>query len=505
MSNLKPGRKELIGELADQLVYYIGEGVSVDSLIEKTDVSTDIRGLTQLLEAGFVTTGVLCDPSIRYRKEINIDEDDTTGIKRPDGQPIGVLDFISLLDHRLRSLDPVSRKEMEILKGHTRGRVDWNTTIKHRYSNSSVSSDEFACHVRRKSVASDNNRVLAALLQTISNIINDLQESDVNLSGNSWLAVWGSDQPAYSYLESALDNIFMKQFDVDHSDVSSRTIQAVRTDRNPFYREAAVLLEEYKRLDNKDLTEKEARKLLSTDIFALEDTDENNSTLFELYWIFKILDLYPDAEFYPISDNSKLIAKWTEDEYQYRMYTEWDGKTTESDEEKELLKFKTHRRDYDEAKDRDLSVSRPGLFSRHSEVNRQNHKIGSSVFNLSPETTGERTPDIVMLRTKDQTGEFAGVFLGEVKWSTTEENMRQGLEQTLRYGADAKLGDHLQRGFSSDRKYVASNADPIASPELSLGFFVGHNSVIEQYPDGNIQIRGYDDSVRDPFEDIDID
>ena len=507
MSIERVKREQLLEDLAEKLVYYVGEGIPVDPILNASDLETKISDLDTLLEAAFITTGVGSERPLRSREPLDIDPSDTNGITGSGGLPIGVLDFVSLLHHRLRSLEPVPRKELDVLQGHTRGRVDWNETIKHRYGTGNVAGDEYACRVRRKTVESDNNRVLAALLTTLDDILSRLQDPHSPLAIESVIAEWDSGKPAKSHLTSALENVYMKQFDVDHEDISMRTIREVVTDRNPLYREAAILLREYKRIHNSQLTDKEARQLLQLDIFAPEDSEQPNSTLHELYWIFQILDYYGDCEFRPISKNHDLIAEWIDETYRYRMYNDWNGNAVQADSAngEELLSFEVTAADHAAATGTEGAVDDPGYYLRQAEISRLNFQIGRLFEDQDPDTQDDQTPDIVLLRTKLSTGEFAGVFIGDAKWSTNLSTLVGGLDQVLSYGGSVKLGRAFDQHHPTDRNYVTSNANPIESPELTLGLFVGDSDVITEEPDGNIQIRGYGDSVRDPFEDIDID
>jgi hypothetical protein len=508
LTDNEPKHNELVEEMAGDLATYVGKGVSADPIISNADPKINIEGIDELLEASFVLSGTVTDTPKQARSAINVTEEDTGGITSPAGKPVGVLDFLSLLDFRLRSLDPVSRTELEVTRGETTGRVNWSETVKQRYRSGNVSGDEFVCQTRRQTFESDNNRVLAALLDTISEIVENLPTSPSNIAADSWLATWRTEGAAYPYLSNALENIYMQQFDISESDISHRTLQNVLGARNPLYQEAAVLLAEYRRLKTDSLSETDAKNLLSMKLFAPKDTDPDDnkkiSTLFELYWIFRLLDLWDNVTYKQIKSDPDLIALWEDDTYRYRMYNDWKGNAKKGDIKpgSELLTFKATLADVEVTGEIDWPNGEPGYLERQEKVLRRNHFIDRRVFDRDSDITGYRQPDIILLRTYKSTNQFAGVFIGEVKWSTNTDTVKQGLQEILEYGADAKLGRYLRKGEYANQKFVSSEADPTAAPEMSLGLFVGHSSLITQQPLGNLQIRGYDDPVANPFDSI---
>jgi len=84
--------------------------------------------------------------------------------------------------------------------------------------------------------------------------------------------------------------------------VTDRTIESVKRSRSAFYRDAAILLDRYRRLLNQELDSDEAHEILTHTVIAPEETE----TLFELYWIFRILNTYDAVEY-------RVLTHWRND------------------------------------------------------------------------------------------------------------------------------------------------------------------------------------------------
>jgi len=100
--------------------------------------------------------------------------------------------------------------------------------------------------------------------------------------------------------------------------ISQRVLTSVKRARQPLYRESAKLLEQYQRLQNRNLPPGEASDILRN-VYIRPNTD-NGGRLFELYWLFTLLDQYPDPELQLIQAGTNLVAEWTSDRQQYRLY-----------------------------------------------------------------------------------------------------------------------------------------------------------------------------------------
>lgn len=118
-------------------------------------------------------------------------------------------------------------------------------------------------------------------------------------------------------------NVYLQRIDGDEARITDRKIESVKNSRTALYREAALLLDRYRQLMAYDLDLSEAKELLTNTFVAPEKTE----TLFELYWIFRILGTYDGVQFELLdrTDPPNLVACWTDDEWEYRLFHDATG------------------------------------------------------------------------------------------------------------------------------------------------------------------------------------
>jgi len=183
----KPGRDELVNDISEYLVGYIGEGISIKPALSDFTPNTDINNLKELLEYYFLLTGeeVLSDNPPRS----NLTSGNTP---RTDihGNSIGVRDFVTLLASRARSLDIEVKTTTEIYRGEAPGRIDWNETIKHRYSSGDLTKQTFACQTQQPTIKSARNKILVELLTTIEDVYTRFDNQVAGDNPPQWFYPW---------------------------------------------------------------------------------------------------------------------------------------------------------------------------------------------------------------------------------------------------------------------------------------------------------------------------
>lgn len=497
----KPSHEELVDATADYLSAYIGS-VSIDPIVQQLEPKVNIAGLTELLEYYFLLTGSELGPDTTNRSSIEQSRDDTGGIVDAHGIPVGVLDFVSLLPSRLRTLDPATRQDVNIYDGEIRGQIDWNQTIKHRYSAGDTQGQRFACRVQQRTVNTAKNRVLVDLLTTIKRILDRFDKElapDEEDKILGWFEPWESSTAQRATLENELDNVYLSQLTLNENPVDSRELADVRNARDPLYREAAALLTNYRRLTRGNLTDLEAKRLLRMNPFAPPEEDDGTSALYELYWIFKLLDQFEKPRFKQIAlERNQLIAAWEEADSEYLVFNDWSGFVHWQDERGyvDYLDISWEMDDIAETTWDDSSEDE--FMRRHQSVLKHKHQISDSVFGYE---YGRKTPDIVLLKldAEKSAPRLEGIFIGEVKLSVESSYLKTGLEQLLEYGAHAKFGDHLRWADGHDGPYIASDVEILGSPKFELGYFVGHSNEIKGDPPDGIQICGFGDIPERPL------
>ncbi|MDS0300937.1 hypothetical protein NDI76_19505 [Halogeometricum sp. S1BR25-6] len=513
-----PEPEQIVKECAEYLTSYLGDVTNTEGWIRNLDPKVNIRGLDDVLSYHFLRTGMWEPRTAKRREEFAIPIEQTAGLRDRYGEPVGVLDFISLLPARLRSLDPAVTQRVEITDGAVRGHIDWRETVQYRYRTGDIGSQKFACRVREKTPYSTRNRVLFAVLSTIQAIYTDFKR---NVVGDSkwptWFEGWGPEGEYRQELDRILNNPHFEAVDFQAVSVTDREITEVKADRDRLYREAAALLEYYRGLGSDwfDEHEEYAASLLSLDLFHPTEENEKGSDVYELYWIFKLLDQVEQVEnqLEPFTGGTnddyrgELLARWEHDSAEYLLFNDWEGKYPygDSGDLRDLLSFQEPGYPSPTSPSTDeFGASAP---TRVGYVHQHQRWMRDEAFSQASES-GRMTPDIVLLELDAAADDptLIRLFVGEVKYSVVlvhddfEPQVIKGTKRILEYGAYARPGEDIELARDGQREYVGSTPDPLRSPELGLGLFVGHANIIREHDLPGIQIKGWEDDADHPFE-----
>jgi hypothetical protein len=512
----RPDPDEVVEATAAYLTGYVGEVTDINSFVKNLDPKTNIRGLEDVLSYHYLRTGEW-EPQISSREELTTTKERTAGITDAYGEPVGILDFISLLPSRLKSLDPEITNNVHITENSIEGQIDWEKTIQYRYRTGDIGPHKFACRSKEKTVHSTRNRVLVALLSTILSICSDFETNVIK--GNEWpkwFEGWGPNGEYREELNRILKNPHFETVDFQSGSVSNRDISEVKTDRDRLYREAAALMEYYRGLgaDWFDQHGDYAASLLSLDLFHPDEENEG-ADIFELYWVFKLVDCFSKTELEPFSlrgsgnYDGELLAHWKSEDSEYLLFNDWRGRYPYADGERVMDLLNINPPSYATSpieiteESIDCEPTRVGFVEQH------NKWILDAAFGQDSDS-GRKTPDIVLLEMDRQKADpkIKKAFIAEVKYSTQLErtdhkipNVVKGVKQVLEYGAYAKFGEDLSVGRSRSGKYLGSNPDPLRAPEIELGLFVGDADIVEDNDIPGIQIKGWPDEPDTPLVD----
>ncbi len=530
----EPCREEVVEDIAEKLVSYIGSGISVDPPVRDFDPNIEIEGLKDLLQYHFLLSGEATSPETTKRSQVDINSEQTKGITDVNGTPVGVRDFVSLLPQRLQVLDVELQQQTETFTGEVPGRVDWNQTVKQRYSSGAAANQVFVCKVQRPSMLTTRNQVLFELLTSIKQVYNKFDNQSRKTSKLKWFAPWfhpsdvpddaespdnsdelaGSDSldPHIKYenlrpkVEQALSYRPFSRLDSDEISVSKIDLRQALFDRSALYREAAKLLKTYRDIVSDDLNEEQIKRFLNSQLFAPSNDTQTVSTLYELYWIFKLLDHFENPSRRPFStiDDEDLVAAWEQGNHRYLLLNDWDGSISG----KQYLEFRIPgpeqmRKAKEQQSIEDLEwVDSVGpsdrLTTRFGVVHRHHRSLQSDIEDRDHD---ELTPDIVLLKL-DKTTEppsLEDAFVAEVKHSTNPETIHKGFKQLLEYGSFAKIGSDLSIERETETEYLAGIPTVLSASELQLGYFVGHADVLSEHSFEDIMFHGYDETPNHPF------
>jgi hypothetical protein len=271
---MKTQPETLIDEIANDFNSYLSKGVRVEEVSGK-DPNLNIDDIEKVLRIHFVLTGTL-----------DKQEDDE----------VGVIDFVDNLRDKVRRIKTTVTKDTQFLENEVRGRIDWQKTLKERYRSASPGMG-YACSQTRENYNIDENLVLKRLLTVVhETVFEDLKPALESPDDYTWFKPWiAPDEEGERELKNVVDevyhdNVYLQRIKVEEREISDRMIESVKKSRSELYRNAAQLLDRYRRLTRQDIDEQEAKKILQN-TFVRPSEDER---LFELYWAFKILDTYDE-------------------------------------------------------------------------------------------------------------------------------------------------------------------------------------------------------------------
>lgn len=439
--------REIVDAIKRDFHTYLRKGVRIDSIVGDAHPELDIEDIESLLRVHFVLT-----------KASDTD------------QQVGVIDFVDRLSERIRRLKTTTTGRREEVRGAIRGTVDWHETAKRRSRTGQLNEPLFVCLQREEHYDIEENLVLKRLLAVILEILNaDLEDILSDPEGYDWLGYWSAnrkdpdrDELPHQQLERFYrENIYLQRISVEERDVTTRMIESVKQSRSELYREAAELLDRYRRLMRHQLTDQEAQAVMNNTMIAPDAED----TLFELYWIFRLLNTYDDVEFRIIRDRTKpIIASWRDNGFEYTLYHNATG---------DALTFR-EMIENDRVEEDGYIRRMQAVLQKWKDMNERLLGRGGS------ESLWGGRPDIVLEKTSvTETGDrtLEQVFVGEVKYTTDTDYAATGLRELLEYMAFVRR--------ASDQQYVESAEAILDSRDVYGLLFVDQ---LESYTDDESRI-----------------
>lgn len=453
----KTSEEALLDAIAEDFHTYLRNGVRFDRVIGSAHADLDIDDIETLLRIHFVLT----------------DAED-------DDRAVGVLDFMRRLEDRIRRMKTTTSPRSIEYRGEIRGQIDWQETVKTRSRAGRLDEPVFVCTQSEEHYNIDENIVLKRLLTVIHDIVTeDLGYALENPDGYEWLGPWvdpqssaaGRDpESAAELLERIYEqNIYLQRIDVDETAITDRMIESVKRSRSVFYQDAAVLLDRYRRLMDQELDSEDAREILNHTVIA----PENANVLFELYWVFRLLESFDAVQYRVLTDrrtDPSTIATWEQNGARFVMSHDATGKQLT----------------FNESID-DEEVDPDGYLYRLNEVLARWDSLSEELLGRGGSNSlwGGR-PDIVVERfEEDETGnrELDQVFLGEVKYTQNPDYVATGLRELLEYMAFVKR---------------AASAEYVEAPENVLDSVTVHGLLFVEELDSETNAGGEIDIIQYP-------
>lgn len=337
-----------------------------------------------------------------------------------------VVEFVEKLPSRIRSVKTHTKNVQQPTRGEITGRINWSSTIKHRCSRAPGDQSLFVCENRNESYDIDENVVLKRLLSIIYNTL-DACEAYLKQEYNWVTDQWQENLELVEQMRELFErNVHVTRIrDPEIYEPTDRMIQVAEQSRVAVYREAARLLTAYQRAREND---PEALEQLLSETLITPDDEE---TLFELYVLFRYVHAIEqhqsgDIRIRTIESGRQEVAR------------------IESDTGADVVLYHDSS-----ANDRNLSfVPEPlanekpdAALTRSEKIQRQARTVIDQYFTDKRFEVRTNRPDIIILEIRrDDTREY---LITEVKNSTNENTIKQGVTETLEYLAFLRQHDTL--------------------------------------------------------------
>lgn len=415
-------RNELVADVAESFHTYLGKGISIPGPSSLNDTrptpkpSLNVNDLDEVLRVHFLLSGF---------NQSSFDESNPR-----------VIPFMRTLADRVRRLDADTHTEREVSHGGIDGPVDWQATTELYQKQGYLNRTAYVTRDNEDELLITRNRVLRQLLVTLQSIFEDELAAAVNEPDDfQWLNPWLQADDGDS-LKPILDrtlaqNPVMRTLEQRQRQqpgmmgpVSLREIRSVKRTRKPIYREAAYLLERYHRVvDGREFSESEAREVLR-DTYIRPDS-ETGSDLFELYWIFSLIEALGNATLKPVTDGDNLIAEWQDSESTYKFYR--------TNRTKGPLDFSVPLSTVETELDT-VPGEPEGYLPRMFAAEKHAASYAETALNISSNSyIWAGIPDIILYKLDRNKGALQNVLLGEVKYSDNKSYLKSGIRELLEY------------------------------------------------------------------------
>lgn len=428
----KTSESQILNQIKDKLIIYLLSGKIKPQTILNPNFNID--GLDRLLKVHFVISD-------------------------------NVINFINGLKKQIRHVKVTTNQKSTEAKGSFRGKINFPKTIRHRLNANYNDKTLFIIDQISRKSETDENIVLKEALRSIREIIDNDLKQFLN-SKLDWVEDWEGDN--YEKLKVVYEkNIYLRSIHDSKSLISDKMINRVRKSRTKLYRDAANLLYTYNSLTKHPINKKLAKKFLG-ETFIKPDRD----TLFELYWCFKIIDLFQQnskVKFLTRTSGKQLLAEWTNQNYIFELYHQGIGdfNLTQSLSKEDLPEI-------------------DGYLKRIGNSRLKNKNYLNEFFNVNQKKNfNAGIPDIFLIIKDKNSNRLQRVVIGEVKNSTKKQTAKNGLIELINYMSLLK----------KNKEYF-NNVEKVTTAENIRGFLFIDNQRLSNNSVDSINVIRTDDKLK---------
>ncbi|MYL35841.1 hypothetical protein GLW05_19910 [Pontibacillus yanchengensis] len=378
---MKQSSEELIEEISDFLIIYLKSGkVELNSFIKKTHLQ--ISKLEQLLQIHFLLK----------------DE---------------VKQFVRDLPTLIRRFKTSTKIKQDTYHGKIKGQINWPKTINERLAKNSRDKTIFAVNERNREYAIKENQVLLEVIQILYSILFKKIDSEF-YKRYTWFQEWNTLMPMVS--EIFTKNVYLSRVRMEQTKVTDRMIIDTLKHRNPLYRNAAFILQQYRKVLSGDMNQQDIQQLLRETFVYPEEED----VLFELYWVIKLIEQNANNVHLQVIDGrNNLVAYWDDDEYLYKVYHDSTGS--------KQIKFNI--------KTDEISLYKHPFISRKLSSLTKAESLASNFFGKSFDsfTYWSGRPDVLVEKYEKETNKLNEIIIGEVKHTSSVDYAITGLRELVDY------------------------------------------------------------------------
>lgn len=380
---MKTPKEELIKEINDDLITYLKSGYfSPNTFLKKLNLN--IENFERLIKLHFILLNE-------------------------------VREYIKNLPFLIRTLKVSSSMNEQISREAIKGQINWQKTIKERLNTGYRDKTLFSVSERNKQYNTKENIVLKKFIEILYSIIHQ-ELNMVDFEKYEW---YKAGKEINKIIKEIYEkNIYLSKIDVKNIKVTDRMLEDVKRNRNYIYYKTAKLFKLYRDYLSLKVDENRLKELFERTF--IEIADEN--TLFELYWVIRIIkENAKDYKMYIMDGKENKVATWEDNTHLYTIYHDSTGSN-------ELI-FKIS---VDEVR---KSLITNEFLKRQLKVYDQFRIIGSKLFEDREicENIWQGRPDIIIEVRNKETNKLEKVILGEVKYTTDKNYVLQGLRELLEY------------------------------------------------------------------------
>lgn len=380
---MKTPKEELIKEINDDLITYLKSGYFSPNTFLK-NLNLNIENFERLIMLHFLL----------------LDE---------------VREYIKSLPFLIRTLKVSSSMNEQISREAIKGQINWQKTIKERLNVGYKDKTLFSVSERNKQYNTKENIVLKKFIEILYSIIHR-ELNMVDFEKYEW---YKDGKEINKIIRDIYErNIYLSKIDVKNMKVTNRMLEDVKRNRNYIYYKTASLFKLYRDYLSLKVDENRLKELFEKTF--IEIADEN--TLFELYWVIRIIKgNAKDYKMYIMDGKENKVATWEDNTHLYTIYHDSAGSNE--------LMFKIS---VDEVKNSSITSE---FLKRQLKVYEQFRIIGSKLFEDREiyENIWQGRPDIIIEVRNKETNKLKKVVLGEVKYTTDKNYVLQGLRELLEY------------------------------------------------------------------------